>query len=165
MARILIIIIIITTVKDQMGLPWYHGRGVNVRLGMSQLQTLMPGHTLHRQRFEPVQQRNGPSWTKQTNITTYFPITSSFHSLAKLAESGASRALIFWMSWVVVHHLLRVIRMKHIIFTKDFQLLYREVMQLASVVVFLLLTSAMINTPPSATPNYIHPQYLMPPGT
>ena len=38
-------------------------------------------------------------------------------------------------------------------------------MQLASVVVSLLLTSAMINTPPSATPNYIHPQYLMPPGT
>ena len=38
-------------------------------------------------------------------------------------------------------------------------------MQLASVVVSLLLTSAMINTPPSATPNYIHPQNLMPPGT
>ena len=57
------------------------------------------------------------------------------------------------------------IRMKHIISSKDCQLLYREVMQLASVVVSLLLTSAMINTPPSATPNYNHPQYLMPPGT
>ena len=69
------------------------------------------------------------------------------------------------MSWVVAHHLLRAIKMKHIISSRDCQLLYREVMQLASVVVSLLLTSAMINTPPSATPNYIHRQYLMPPGT
>ena len=61
-----------------------------------------------------------------------------------------------------------VTKMKHIIFSKDYLLyllLYREVMKLVSVVVFLLLTSAMINTPPSATANYIHPQYLMPPGT
>ena len=61
-------------------IPWQR---VNVWLGMSQLQILMPDHTLHRQRFEPVQQRNGPPWTKQTNITTYFPITYSFHLLAK----------------------------------------------------------------------------------
>ena len=70
------------------------------------------------------------------------------------------------MNWVAVHQLLvLVIKMKHIIFSRDCQLLYRDVMQLASVVVSLLLTSAMINRPLSATPIYIHPQYLMPPGT
>ena len=38
-------------------IPWQRGKCVT---WMSQLQTLMPDHTLHRQRFEPVQQRNGP---------------------------------------------------------------------------------------------------------
>ena len=68
----------------------------------------------------------------------------------------------FLMSLIAVHQLSLVTKMKHIFFSKDCQLLYREVMQLVSVVVCLLVTSAMINTPPSANPNYIHPQYLMP---
>ena len=59
---------------------------------------------------------------------------------------------------------LLVTKMKHIIFSRDCQLLYREVIQLASLVVLPLLASAMIITP-SATPNYIHPQYLRFPGT
>ena len=157
--------VLITTVKDQTGFPWYHGRGVNVWLGMSQLQTLMPDH-IHCTDKGSSRCSSGTGRREQNNYNyllsnyIFIPLACEIsgvwcvEGIDFLNELGRRTSLD-----------IRVIRMKHIISSKDCLLLYREIMQLAFVVVSLLLTSAMINTPPSATPNYIHPQCLMPPGT
>ena len=126
--------VLITTVKDQMGLPWYHGRGVNVWLRTSQLQTLMPNHTLHRQRFEPVQPRHGPPWTKQIQLLTF---QLHLHSTGLRNKRSLVRRGYRFPEWAWSPHINSHWWQKWntISFKKDCQLLYREVMQLVSVVV------------------------------
>ena len=103
-------------------------------------------HVLFRPGFKPIGAPN-PSTANSGNITW------KWSDIIYYIHDHLSHKRLFH----------RTVWDPHIISSRDCQLRYREVMQLASVVVSLLLTSAMINTPPSATPNYNHPQYLMPP--
>ena len=121
----------------------------------------MPDNTLHR--------AGGAAERAAVNKTNKYNYLLSNYIFVPLAceISGVwcIEGIDFLNELVAVLQLSLVTKVKHIIFSKDCQLRYRKVMQFVSVYVFLLLTSAMINTPPSATPNYIHPQYLMPTGT
>ena len=60
-------------------IPWQRGKCVTWDVTVTDTYA----KSYIAQRVEPMPPQNGPPRTKPTNIIIYFPITSSFHSLAK----------------------------------------------------------------------------------